>query len=96
MIQKILNKLVIRNCIDNVCKAANGFKELGIKKGDRVTIYLTMIPELAYVMLACARIGANPFYNIWRFFTLTLSPEELMIVSLILLLPQTKVLEEVK
>ena len=42
----------------NVCKAANGLKELGVKKGDRVTIYLTMIPELAYVMLACARIGA--------------------------------------
>ena len=42
----------------NVCKAANGLRELGIKKGDRVTIYLTMIPELAYVMLACARIGA--------------------------------------
>jgi len=42
----------------NVCKAANSLKELGIKKGDRVTIYLTMIPELAYVMLACARIGA--------------------------------------
>ncbi len=42
----------------NVCIAANGLKELGIKKGDRVTIYLTMIPELAYVMLACARIGA--------------------------------------
>ena len=42
----------------NVCKAANALKELGIKKGDRVTIYLTMIPELAYVMLACARIGA--------------------------------------
>ena len=42
----------------NVCKAANGLKELGVRKGDRVTIYLTMIPELAYVMLACARIGA--------------------------------------
>ena len=42
----------------NVCKAANGLRELGVKKGDRVTIYLTMIPELAYVMLACARIGA--------------------------------------
>ena len=42
----------------NVCKTANGLKELGIKKGDRVTIYLTMIPELAYAMLACARIGA--------------------------------------
>ena len=42
----------------NVCKAANGLRELGVKKGDIVTIYLTMIPELAYVMLACARIGA--------------------------------------
>ncbi len=42
----------------NVCRSANALKELGIKKGDRVTIYLTMIPELAYVMLACARIGA--------------------------------------
>ena len=42
----------------NVCKAANVLKSLGIQKGDRVTIYLTMIPELAYIMLACARIGA--------------------------------------
>ena len=42
----------------NVCKAANGLKSIGIKRGDRVTIYLTMIPELAFVMLACARIGA--------------------------------------
>ncbi|MBI28980.1 MAG: Acetyl-coenzyme A synthetase [Alphaproteobacteria bacterium MarineAlpha5_Bin11] len=42
----------------NVCRTANGLKKLGVKKGDRVTIYLTMIPELAYVMLACARIGA--------------------------------------
>ena len=42
----------------NVCKAANGLKNIGVKKGDRVTIYLTMIPELVYTMLACARIGA--------------------------------------
>ena len=42
----------------NVCKTANGLKDIGVKKGDRVTIYLTMIPELAYAMLACARIGA--------------------------------------
>jgi acetyl-CoA synthetase len=42
----------------NVCKAANALKSIGIQKGDRVTIYLTMIPELAYIMLACARIGA--------------------------------------
>jgi acetyl-CoA synthetase len=42
----------------NVCKVANGLKNIGVKKGDTVTIYLTMIPELAFVMLACARIGA--------------------------------------
>jgi len=42
----------------NVCKTANALKSIGIQKGDRVTIYLTMIPELAYTMLACARIGA--------------------------------------
>jgi len=42
----------------NVCKTANALKSVGIKKGDKVTIYLTMIPELAYTMLACARIGA--------------------------------------
>ena len=41
-----------------VCRTANALKKIGVKKGDRVTIYLTMIPELAYVMLACARIGA--------------------------------------
>ena len=47
-----------RELHSEVCKAANGLKNIGVKKGDRVTIYLTMIPELAYVMLACARIGA--------------------------------------
>ena len=41
-----------------VCKFANILKELGVKKGDRVTIYMPMIPEAAYAMLACARIGA--------------------------------------
>ena len=41
-----------------VCKFANGLKSLGIGKGDRVTIYLPMVPELAIAMLACARIGA--------------------------------------
>ena len=41
-----------------VCKLANGMKALGVKKGDRVTIYLPMIPEAAVAMLACARIGA--------------------------------------
>ena len=40
------------------CKFANALKKLGVKKGDRVTIYLPMVPELAISMLACARIGA--------------------------------------
>ncbi len=41
-----------------VCSFANVLKKLGVSKGDRVTIYLPMIPEAAYAMLACARIGA--------------------------------------
>ncbi len=41
-----------------VCKFANGLKSLGVKKGDRVAVYLPMIPELAIAVLACARIGA--------------------------------------
>ena len=43
---------------DEVCRFANVLKAQGVKKGDRVTIYLPMIPEAAYAMLACARIGA--------------------------------------
>jgi len=42
----------------NVCKMANVMKKLGVGRGDRVVIYLPMIPEAAYAMLACARIGA--------------------------------------
>jgi acetyl-CoA synthetase len=41
-----------------VCKMANILKSMGVKKGDRVILYLPMIPEAAYAMLACARIGA--------------------------------------
>ena len=43
---------------ERVCRFANVLKAHGVKKGDRVTIYLPMIPEAAYAMLACARIGA--------------------------------------
>jgi len=43
--------------LKEVSKVANGMKKLGLKKGDRVTIWLPMIPELAIIMLACARIG---------------------------------------
>ncbi len=51
-------KITYKELKVKVCKIANVLKKLGIKKGDRVTIYLTMIPELAYTMLACSRIGA--------------------------------------
>ncbi len=51
-------KITYKELHKKVCKAANGLRSIGIQKGDRVTIYLTMIPELAYIMLACARIGA--------------------------------------
>jgi len=47
-----------RELHEQVCRAANLLKNLGVKKGDRVTIYLPMIPEAAVAMLACARIGA--------------------------------------
>ena len=42
----------------DVCRLANGLKSLGVGKGDRVAIYLPMVPEAAVAMLACARIGA--------------------------------------
>uniref|UniRef100_A0A3Q2STU2 Acetyl-coenzyme A synthetase n=1 Tax=Fundulus heteroclitus TaxID=8078 RepID=A0A3Q2STU2_FUNHE len=44
--------------LSHSCRCANVLKEMGVKKGDRVSIYLPMIPELVYTMLACARIGA--------------------------------------
>lgn len=47
-----------RQLYEEVCRFANVLKAQGVKKGDRVTIYLPMIPELAIAMLACARIGA--------------------------------------
>lgn len=43
---------------DEVCRLANGLKKLGIEKGDRVIIYMPMIPQAAFAMLACARVGA--------------------------------------
>jgi acetyl-CoA synthetase len=47
-----------RELYERVCQCANALRSLGVKKGDRVTIYLPMIPEIAISMLACARIGA--------------------------------------
>ncbi|HLS59255.1 MAG TPA: acetate--CoA ligase, partial [Paracoccaceae bacterium] len=51
-------KITYRQLHDRVCRFANVLKNLGVRKGDRVVIYLPMIPEAAISMLACARIGA--------------------------------------
>ena len=51
-------KITYNELYANVCRFANVLKKNGVKKGDRVTIYMPMIPETAYAMLACARIGA--------------------------------------
>jgi acetyl-CoA synthetase len=51
-------KVTYRQLHAEVCRFANVLKAQGVKKGDRVTIYMPMIPETAYAMLACARIGA--------------------------------------
>lgn len=50
--------ITYQELFDEVCRTANMLKAHGVKKGDRVCIYLPMIPELAYTVLACARIGA--------------------------------------
>ena len=51
-------KITYRQLHDEVCRFANVLKTHGVKKGDTVTIYLPMIPEAAYAMLACTRLGA--------------------------------------
>lgn len=51
-------KYTYQELYDEVCKFANVLLKIGVKKGDRVTIYLPMIPELPIALLACARIGA--------------------------------------
>ncbi|XKM37785.1 acetate--CoA ligase (plasmid) [Rhizobium ruizarguesonis] len=51
-------KITYNELYEHVCRMANVLKKHGVKKGDRVTIYMPMIPESAYAMLACARIGA--------------------------------------
>jgi acetyl-CoA synthetase len=50
--------ITYRELLDEVCRLANGLRSLGLGKGDRVNIYLGMVPELPIAMLACARIGA--------------------------------------
>ncbi len=55
---KVDKRVTYRELYRNVCRVANILKSMGVKKGDRITIYLPMIPEAAYTMLACARLGA--------------------------------------
>jgi acetyl-CoA synthetase len=50
--------ITYQNLYEQVCQAANGLKSIGVKKGDRVCVYMPMVPELAVAVLACARIGA--------------------------------------
>ena len=50
--------LTYRELHEEVCRFANGLRSLGVAKGDRVAVYMGMVPELAVAMLACARIGA--------------------------------------
>jgi acetyl-CoA synthetase len=51
-------RVTYRELYERTCRFANALRALGVKKGDRVTIYMPMIPEAAVAMLACARIGA--------------------------------------
>ena len=51
-------RITYQELYEKVCQLANGLRARGVKKGDRVCIYMPMIPEAAYAMLACARIGA--------------------------------------
>jgi acetyl-CoA synthetase len=54
----VSRRVTYRELHEQVCRLANAMKGLGVKQGDRVTIYLPMVPEAAVAMLACARIGA--------------------------------------
>lgn len=53
-----VRRITWRELHDEVCKTANALTSLGVKRGDAVTIYMPMVPEAAFAMLACARIGA--------------------------------------
>ncbi len=53
-----VRRLTYRDLHREVCRFANGLRKLGVAKGDKVTLYMPMVPELAIAMLACARIGA--------------------------------------
>ena len=54
----VQKNITFRELHEHIARFANGLKKLGVKKGDRVAIYMPMVPEAAYAMLACARLGA--------------------------------------
>ena len=54
----VSKKITYKELYEEVCKFSNGLRSIGVKKGDRVTIYMPMIPEAAIAMLSCARLGA--------------------------------------
>ncbi len=56
--QALAKQITYQELYDSVCRLSNILREQGVKKGDRVTIYMPMIPEAVYSILACARIGA--------------------------------------
>ena len=66
--QKIIS---YNDLLKEVSKFANVLKELGVKKGDRITIYMPMIPEAAYAMLACTliKVGRDSFSCFWWLFS---------------------------
>ena len=59
-------KITYSELYEHVCRFANVLKKHGVKKGDRVTIYMPMIPEAAYAMLACTRHRRDPFDRLRR------------------------------
>lgn len=54
----VVTKLTYEELLRQVCRVANAMREVGVKKGDFVTLYMPMVPEAAVAMLACARLGA--------------------------------------
>ena len=58
--------ITYRDLYEETCRFANALKGLGVQRGDRVAIYLGMVPELPVAMLACARIGAAAFRGVRR------------------------------
>ena len=54
----VVTEITYEDLLQRVCRVANAMKELGVKKGDFVTLYMPMVPDAAVAMLACARLGA--------------------------------------